>query len=46
MYGAMSEVDPDVVENDIGGIWRELYKLEKHFSDEQNPLAMAKKVRM
>ena len=45
MYGPLSTVDPDVVENDVGAIWRELYKLEKHFGEEANPLGMAKKVR-
>ena len=44
MYGPLSTVDPDVVENDVGAIWRELYKLEKHFGEEANPLGMAKKV--
>lgn len=40
----MSTVDPDAVDNDIGAIWRDLYKLEKHFGEEANPLSMAKKV--
>lgn len=44
MYGPLSTVDPDAVENDVGAIWRELYKLEKHFGEEANPLSMAKKV--
>lgn len=46
MYGPLSTVDPDVVENDVGAIWRELYKLEKHFGEEANPLGMAKKVQL
>ena len=45
MYGPLSTVDPDAVENDVGAIWRELYKLEKHFGEEASPLSMAKKVR-
>ena len=44
MYGALTSIDPDVCENEVGAIWRELYKLEKHFSDTPNPLGMAKKV--
>jgi dynein heavy chain len=45
MHGPMTGLDPDVCENEVGGIWRELYKLEKHFSDTPNPLSMAKKVK-
>ena len=44
MDGPMSGVDPDQVENDIGSIWRTLYKMEKSFSECPNPLKMAQKV--
>jgi dynein heavy chain len=45
MEGPMNGVDPDQVENDTGGIWRTLYKLEKSFSDVPNPLKMATKIK-
>ena len=45
MDGPMSGIDPDVVENEVGAIWRALYKLEKGFSESHNPLKMAQKVR-
>ncbi len=45
MDGSMSGVDPDQVENETGIFWRTLYKLEKGFQDNPNPLKMAKKVR-
>lgn len=41
----MSGVDPDVVENDIGVVWRTLYKLEKGFSENPSALKMAQKVK-
>ena len=44
MDGPMGDIDPDVVENDAGAIWRGLYKLEKIFSESDNPLKMAQKV--
>ncbi len=44
MEGSMSGVDPDQVENETGILWRTLYKLEKGFQDNPNPLNMAKKV--
>ena len=44
MDGPMGDMDPDVVENDTGALWRGLYKLEKTFSDVDNPLKMAQKV--
>ena len=31
MEGPMEGVEPDQVEQDIGTIWRQLYKLEKEF---------------
>lgn len=37
----MGAVDPDQVENDAGNVWRNLYKLEKMFSDSPNPQKMA-----
>ena len=45
MDGPMSGVDPDQVENDVGAMWRTLYKMEKSFSECPNPLKMAQKVR-
>ena len=45
MDGPMSGVDPDVVENDIGVVWRTLYKLEKGFSENPSALKMAQKVK-
>lgn len=44
MDGPMSGVDPDQVENDVGSMWRTLYKMEKSFSECPNPLKMAQKV--
>lgn len=44
MDGPMSGVDPDQVENDVGAMWRTLYKMEKSFSECPNPLKMAQKV--
>ena len=35
--GDMSKVNPDNVEEAVGGAWRGLYKLEKEFAD--NPIA-------
>ena len=40
----MNGVDPDQVENEAGAMWRGLYKLEKTFSENPNPLKMAQKV--
>ena len=45
MEGPFGGVDPEVVENDVGTIWRTLYKLEKTFSDTPLPKEMAAKVR-
>ena len=45
MDGPMSGVNPDDVENDVGNFWRTLYKMEKNFSENPNPLKMASKVR-
>ncbi len=33
MDGPMDGVDPDVVDNEVGNIWRALYKLEKGFEN-------------
>ena len=44
MDGPMSGVDPDQVENDVGSMWRTLYKMEKSLSEYPNPLKMAQKV--
>lgn len=43
MKGPMTGVDPDQVENETGIFWRTLYKLEKGFQENPNPLKMAKK---
>ena len=40
----MSAVDPDQVENDVGSMWRTLYKMGKSFSEYPSPLKMAQKV--
>ena len=45
MDGPMNGVDPDQVENEAGAMWRGLYKLEKTFSENPNPLKMAQKVK-
>jgi len=44
MFGPMGAVDPDQVDNDAGGFWRGLYKLEKTFSECPNAQKMAQKV--
>ena len=44
MDGPMSGVDPDQVENDVGSMWRTLYKMGKSFSEYPSPLKMAQKV--
>ncbi|CAI8004188.1 Dynein heavy chain 7, axonemal [Geodia barretti] len=45
MDGPMSGVDPDQVENDVGSMWRTLYKMEKSLSEYPNPLKMAQKTK-
>ena len=44
MDGSMAGVDPDVVENEVGTYWRNLYKLEKGFSEMPAPRKIAGKV--
>ena len=41
MDGPFLEINPEVVENDAGTIWRTLYKLEKTFSEQAAPREMA-----
>ena len=43
--GVFEKIDPDVVESDVGNMWRTLYKLEKTFSETPLPKQMAEKVR-
>ena len=45
MDGPMSEVIPDVVEQEVGNSWRTLYKLEKGFADVPAAKKIASKVR-
>lgn len=44
MDGPMSNVDPDVVEQEVGNFWRGLYKLEKAFDGITAPKKIATKV--
>ena len=43
--GPMSGVDPDVVEQEVGNFWRNLYKLEKGFAENPAPKKIAAKVK-
>ena len=45
MDGPMGDVDPDVVDQDVGNFWRNLYKLEKQFADVPAPKKIATKVK-
>ena len=42
--GTFGKVDPDTVEQDIGNLWRGLYKLEKTFSENPTAKSIAEKV--
>ena len=42
--GSFGKVDPDTVEQDIGNLWRGLYKLEKTFAENPNAKMIAEKV--
>jgi dynein heavy chain len=44
MNGPMSGVVPDLVEQEVGNIWRNLYKLEKGFGSEPAPKKIATRV--
>ena len=44
MDGPRAGVDPDQVEEDVMGYYRNIYKLEKHFEKEPNPKDIAVKV--
>ena len=46
MDGAMSEVNPDTVEQEVGNFWRSLYKLEKGFDGVPMPKKIASKVHL
>uniref|UniRef100_H2Y7L7 Dynein axonemal heavy chain 7 n=1 Tax=Ciona savignyi TaxID=51511 RepID=H2Y7L7_CIOSA len=39
------KVDPDTVEQDIGNVWRSLYKLEKTFAENPNAKGIAEKTK-
>ena len=45
MDGPMSNVDPDSVDQEVGNIWRNLYKLEKGFNEVPSPKKIASKVK-
>lgn len=45
MDGPMAKVVPDQVEQDIGNYWRQLFKLERQFQNQQMPRKMAAKLR-
>ena len=45
MDGPMGEVDPDTVEQEIGNIWRNLYKLEKGFENIPTAKKISSRVR-
>ena len=45
MDGPMGNVDPDHVEQEVGGFWRTLYKLEKGFGEVPAPKKIASKVK-
>ena len=45
MEGPMNKVVPDQVEQDIGNYWRQLFKLERQFANQQMPRKMAAKLR-
>ena len=40
----MDAVNPDVVDNEVGNIWRQLYKLEKGFENVPAAKKIATKV--
>lgn len=44
MEGPMSNVNPDQVDQDVGNLWRLLYKLEKGFEGVAAPKKIAAKV--
>ena len=44
MDGPMSNVDPDLVDQEVGNFWRGLYKLEKGFDGIAAPKKIASKV--
>lgn len=44
LHGQFDVIDPDDVEQEIGNLWRALYKLEKTFSEDANAKAIAAKV--
>eukprot|EP00118_Oscarella_pearsei_P018868 m.196512 g.196512 ORF g.196512 m.196512 type:complete len:4008 (+) comp39530_c1_seq1:67-12090(+) len=45
LEGPFEKIDPDVVESDVGNVWRILYKLEKSLSEQPLPLKMAVKTK-
>ncbi|EGD75848.1 dynein heavy chain 7 [Salpingoeca rosetta] len=45
MEGDFSAIDPEEVENTVGTTWRNLYKLEKTFSEKEAPRSIAANVK-
>lgn len=45
MEGEFAKIDPETVENSVGATWRNLYKLEKTFTNEPAPKKLAAKVK-
>ncbi|XP_053328214.1 dynein axonemal heavy chain 7 [Spea bombifrons] len=45
MEGPYSDVNPDLVEQDVGNYWRVLYKLERTFHDFPNALSLTSQIK-
>lgn len=45
MDGPMDGVEPDMVEQEVGNYWRNMYKLEKGFSEVPAAKRISQKVR-
>lgn len=44
LEGAIHQVDPEQVEEEVMTLWRALYKLEKTFGDQPKPKKLTEKV--